>query len=131
MARTEARVKKQRKVDKNTIIFTGECNPRRSDVNAIVKIYQHILQNKTVLKELFPTNSFVVANKRTKNIHGLVAPADPCNIKTVLLDQTDHGYKKFEHKFDSKKTWFVCFATGTKYKIRRGSTCNTKSVLYT
>ena len=123
MARTEARVKKQEKVDKKTIIFTAECNPRRSDVNAIVKIYQHILQNNTVLKELFPTNSFVVANKRTKNIHRLVARADPYNIKTVLLDQTDHGYKTFGLKFE--KTWFLCFATGTKYKIRRDSTLYT------
>ena len=105
-------------------------------MNAIIKRYEHILQHNTVLKELFPTNWFIVANKRAKNLRELVARADPYNIKTDLLDQTDHGYKKCERKCDScnnfvlEKTSFVCFATGTKFKICRDSTCNTNNIMY-
>ena len=66
MARTEAKVKKQRAINKNTIIFPVENNPRGPDVNAIINRHEHILQHNTLLKELFPTNSFIVANKRAK-----------------------------------------------------------------
>ena len=37
MTKTEARVKKQRGVDKNTIIFPAEYYPRGPEVNAIIK----------------------------------------------------------------------------------------------
>ena len=53
-----------------------------------------------------------------------------------LLNQTDHGYKKCGLKCDScnnfvlEKTSFVCFATGTKFRIRRDSTCDTKNIIY-
>ena len=62
-------------------------------------------------------NSFILANKRAKNLCELVARADPYNIKTDHLDQTDRGYKKCGRKCDScnnfllKKTTFVRFAT--------------------
>ena len=69
-------------------------------MNAIIK-RQDILQHNTVLKELFPTNSFIVANKRAKNLRELVARADPHNIKTDLLNQTDDGYKKCGRKCDN------------------------------
>ena len=128
MTRTKARVKKQRAINKNTIIFPEEYNPRRPDVNAII--------NRHEQKELSPTNSFIVANKRAKNLGELVARADPYNIKMDLLNQTDHGYKKCGLKCDScnnfvlEKTSFVCFATGTKFRIRRDSTCDTKNIIY-
>ena len=60
MTRTKARVKKQRAINKNTIIFSEEYNPSRPDVNAII--------NRHEQKELSPTNSFIVANKRAKNL---------------------------------------------------------------
>ena len=101
MTRTEARVKKQRAINKNTIIFPAEDNPRGPDVNAIIKRHEHILQHNTVLKELFPTNSFFVANKRAKNLPEFVARADPYNIKMDPLIQTDHRYKKCGCKGDS------------------------------
>ena len=103
-------------------------------MNAIIKRHEDILQHNTVLKELFPTNSFIVVNKRAKNLRELVARADPYNIKTGLLNQTDHRYKKCARKCDScnnfalEKTSFVCFATETKFKIRRDGTCNTKNI---
>ena len=55
-------------------------------MNTIVKRHEHILQQKTVLKELVPPNSFIVANKRANNLRELVTRADPYNIKTDLLD---------------------------------------------
>ena len=93
MTRTEARVKKQRTVNKNTIVFPAEFNPRGPNVNAIIKKHEHLLQNNNILKELFPSNTFVVANKKCNNLRQLIARADPYNIKTDLLDQTQHGYK--------------------------------------
>ena len=132
MTRTEARVKKQRAINKNknTIIFPAEYNPRGTDGNAIINRHQHISQHNTLLKELFSTNSFIVTNKRAKNLRELVARVDPYNIKADLLNQTDHGYKKCGCKCHScnnsvpEKTSFVCFATGTKCRIGRDSTCD-------
>ena len=105
-------------------------------MNAIIKRYKLILKHNSVLKELFLTNSFIVANKRARKLRELVACADLYNIKTDLLIQTDHGYKKCGRTCDScndfvlGKTSFVCFATGTEFKIRRDSTCNTKKIIY-
>ena len=79
MTRAGARVKKQRTINKNTIIFLAEDNPRGLDVNAVIKRNEHILQHN-ILKELFPPNSFIVANERTKNLRELVTRADPYNI---------------------------------------------------
>ena len=79
MTRTEAGVKKQRAINKNTIIFPAEYNPRGPNVNAIIKRHEHILQHNTVLKELFPTNSFFVANKGSKNLRELLARAEHKN----------------------------------------------------
>ena len=88
------------------------------------------------MKELFPTNSFIVANRIAKNLRELAARTDPYNIKTDLLNQTDHGCKKCGGKCDScnnfvlPKKSLVCFATGTKFKIHRDRTCNTKNIIY-
>ena len=96
MTRTGSTVKKQRVIKKkNTIIFPAEYNPRGSNVNAIIKRHEHILQYNTASKELFPTNLFIVANKRATNLQELVLRADPYNVKTDLLNQTDHFYKKY------------------------------------
>ena len=129
-------INKQRAINKNTIIFPAEYNSKGPDVNAIIKRHEDILQHNTVLKELFPTNSFIVANTGAKNLRELVARADPYNIKMDLFNQTDHGYKKCARKCDYcnnfalKKTSFACFATETKFKIRRDGTCNTKNIIY-
>ena len=136
MTRTEARVKKQRTIIKNTIVFPAEYNPRGPNMNAITRKHEYILQNNTVLKELFPSNSVIVANKRGNNLHQMISRADPYNIKTDLLDQTPRGYKKCGRKCDScnnfvlEETSFICFTIGTKFRIRRDSTCNTKNIIY-
>ena len=100
MTRTEARVKKQGEINKNTIILPAEYNPRGLDVNADIKRHEHILQHNTVLKELFPTNSFIVANKRAKKVRELVSRTYPYNIKLDLLDQANHGHEKCGRKCD-------------------------------
>lgn len=46
-------LEKQRTVNKNTIIFQVEYNPRGPGVNAIIKRHEHVFQSNTVLKELF------------------------------------------------------------------------------
>ena len=105
-------------------------------MNAIIRKHDHILQNNTVLKEPFPSHSITVANKRGNNLHQLIARPDPYNIKTEFLDQTAHAYKKCGRKCDScdnfvlEETSFMCFPTGTKFRICRDSTCNTKNVIY-
>ena len=94
LTRAEARVKKQETVNKNSIIFPTVCNPRGPNVNTIIRRHEHLLQNNTILKELFPANLFIVANKRADKLRELLERANRFNIKTDLLDQTDHGYKK-------------------------------------
>ena len=64
MTRIEVRVKKQRTINKKTIVFSADYNPRGPYVNAIINKREHISQNNTVLKELFPSKSITVANKR-------------------------------------------------------------------
>ena len=71
MRKTEARVKKQKAVNNNTIIFPTKWKPRGLNVNALVKTHEHVLQHNTVLKELLLTNSFIVPNKRTKTPLGV------------------------------------------------------------
>ena len=68
MTKTEAKVTKQKAINKNTIIFPAEYNPRGPVVNAIIMRHEHILQHNSVLKELFPRDSFIVTNKRAKNL---------------------------------------------------------------
>ena len=62
MTRTEARVKKKKTINKNTIIFPAEYNPRRPDVNPIIKRHEQILQHNTVLNKFFYTK-FVHSSK--------------------------------------------------------------------
>ena len=62
----------------------------------IFKRHEHVLQKNTVLKERFPTNSFIVGNKKAKSLRELAARANPYNIKKNLLNQIDQGYKKVE-----------------------------------
>ena len=68
MTKTEAKVTKQKAINKNTIIFPAEYNPRGPVVNAIIMRHEHISQHNSVLKELFPRDSFIVTNKRAKNL---------------------------------------------------------------
>lgn len=81
LTKTEARVKMQSTFNKNTIVFPVEYNPRRPNVNAIVKLHGHLLHNSTFL--------FIAANKRANKLGKSVAGVDRFNIKTDLLDQTD------------------------------------------
>ena len=133
ITRTEATVKKQRTASKNTNVFPAEYSTRRPNVNATIKKHK---QNNTILEELFPSNSIIVANKSGNNLHYLIAQTDPYKIKRDLLDQTPHGYKRCGRKCDScdnfileEKSFMLCHRN-TKFRILRDSTCNTKNVIY-
>ena len=89
------------------------------------------------LKQLFPKNPIIVANKRERNLPELLTRADPYDIKSDLLDRNVHGYKKCSKKCDScnnfiDETSFVMPKANIKgkYWIRRDSTCTTKNVMY-
>ena len=45
-------------------------------MNAIIKRYENVLQNNTILKELFRTNLLIVISKRAKKLGELVARAN-------------------------------------------------------
>lgn len=53
-----------------------------------------------------------------------------------MTDQTEHDYSKCERYCDSrdnlvlKNTLFICHGAGEKFKIRRGSTCTNKNIIY-
>ena len=72
---------------------------------------------------LFPSNSFVVANKRPKNLPQLIVRFNPCNIKMDLLDQTEHRFSTCRCKYDTcdnfllEKTSITCHGTGGKFKV--------------
>ena len=136
ITRSEARREKERTVNKNSIFFPAEYNPREPSVKAVIKRYEHILQNNKTLAELFPQNSIVAANKRAKYLHQLILRTDPYNIKINLLNQAQHGYSKCGRKCDLcynfilEKISFICHATKVKFKIRRDSTCTSKNIIY-
>ena len=87
-------------------------------------------------KSYFQRIRLLLQISEEKNLRELFARADPYNIKTDLLNQTDLDYKKCGHKCDScnnfvlEKTFVLCLATGTEFKICRYSTCNTKNFTY-
>ena len=68
------------------------------------------------MKQLFPKNSIIVANKRGRNLQELLTRADPDNIKSDLLDR--------------KVSCIISKATGRKYWIRMDSSCATINVIY-
>ena len=87
------------------------------------------------MKQLFPKNSTIVANKRGRNLQELLTRADPYNIENDLLDLNVHGYKKCGKMCDScnnfvdETSFVISKPTGQKYWIRRDSTCTTKNVI--
>ena len=56
--------------------------------------HRHLLESDDTLKQLFPKNYIIVANKRGRNLQELLTRADPYNIKSDLLGRNFHGYKK-------------------------------------
>ena len=70
----------------SSVIFSAEFNPRGPNVSEIINRHRHLLETDDTLKQLFPENSIVVANKRGKNLQELLTRADPYNIKSDLLD---------------------------------------------
>ena len=63
-------------------------------VSKIYNKHRHLLESDDTLKQLFPKNYIIVANKRGRNLQELLTRADPYNIKSDLLGRNFHGYKK-------------------------------------
>ena len=51
-------------LEKKTTEVVFSTNPRRPNVTKIIKENFYLLQNNEILKEFFPENSILVANKR-------------------------------------------------------------------
>ena len=98
----------------------------------MINQHRHVLETDDTLKQLFPKNYIIVANKRGRNLQEILTRADPYNIKTDLLDLHIHGYKKCDscNDFVDETSFVISKATGWKYWIRRNSTCTTKNVMY-
>ena len=136
ISRSIAREKKNRSITTSSVIFLAEFNQRGPNVSKIINNHKHLLETDHTLKQLFPKNYVIVANKRGRNLRELLTRANPYNIKSDLLDQNFHGYKKCGKKCDScnnfvdETSFVISKATGRKYWIRRDSTCTTKNVIY-
>ena len=130
------RKKKNASSRTTSVIFSAESNPRGPNVSEIINKHRHLLDTDDTLKQLFPKNSIIVANKRGRNLQEHLTRADPYNIKSDLLDLNVHGYKKCGKKCDScnnfvdETSFIILKATGRKYWIRRDSTSTRKNVIY-
>ena len=136
ITRSETRRKKEQTVTKKSIIFPAKHNPREQSIKAVIKKYEHILHKKEILTELFSQNSFVVANKRARNLHQLMVRYDPYNIVMDLSNQKRHCYSERGRKCDScdyfvlEKTSLKCQTAEAKFKVCRDSACTTKCTIY-
>ena len=106
------------------IIFPAEYNPKGPGMNAIIKRHEHVLQNNTVFKKLFPTDLFIFANKSAKSL-----------LKLYMCRSLKHKNGSFRSNWPwviigSWKNFVCMFCYRTKFKIGRGSTCNMKNVRY-
>ena len=81
--------------------MSAEFNPRGLNVSKIINKHRHLLETDDTLKQLYPKNSIIIANKRGRNLQELLTRGDPYNIKSDLLDRNAHGYKKCGKKCDS------------------------------
>ena len=86
------------------------------------------------MKQLFPKNYFIAANKRGRNLQELLTRAGPYNIKSDLLDLNFHGCngKKCDSSsnFVDETSFVISKASGWKYWIKRDRTCTAKNVIY-
>ena len=136
VSRSITRKKKNRSITTFSVIFLAQFNPCGPNVSKIINKHRHLLETDDTLKQLFPKNYIVVANKRGRNLQELLTRVDLYNIKSDLLDRNFHGYKKCGKKCDScnnfvdETSFVISKATGRKYWIRRDSTCTTKNVIY-
>ena len=135
MSRDAARVKKERNLDTQPIIFSTLFSPHAPDIRGIVKKYQHLLQIKT--SNVFPDKAIRVAHKRGKNLKDLMVRGDPYNISTDLGNNFPvGGYTKCGKACDSCNNFvvptdnFKCFATLKTYKVKRNLTCVSKYIVY-
>ena len=119
--RQEVRKKVKPRNAKKLIAFPTSYNPHGPNVNKIINRNIHLLLNNDNLKELYPKETILVANKREKNLQQLLMRSDPCNIKDDHQLKEDRLYTKYSYKdCDScnnfvETTYIQCNATGRKY----------------
>ena len=93
--------KKKRSITTTFVILSAEFNPRGPNVSKIINKHRHLLETDDTLKQLYPKNSIIIANKRGRNLQELLTRGDPYNIKSDLLDRNVHGYRKCGKRCDS------------------------------
>ena len=120
---------------KKLLVFLTSFNPHGPKVNKIINRNIHLLHNNDNLKELYPKGTILVANKREKNLQQLLMRSDSDSIKDDQQLREDSGYTKCSDKncdscnnFVDETTYIEYNATGRIYKIRRGTSCNSKNV---
>ena len=117
---------KNRLITTTPVIFSAKFNPRGPNVSSIIKKHRYCLEADDTLKKLFPINSFIVANKRERNLQELHTIAHPYNMKNCLSDLKNHGYKKC-----SKNAILVTIVLVKALLLcQRNETCTTKNVIY-
>ena len=112
-------------------------NPYGSNVNKIINRNTLLLLNNDNLKELYPKGTILVGNTRENNLQQLLMRTYPYNINDDQQLKEDWGYTKCSYKncdscnnFVDETTYIKCNATGRKYKIRSGTSCNSKNIIY-
>ena len=134
-SRVDARKKRVSSSSDATIVFATSYNPRGPNVKGIVKRHAGLLYNDPILKDLYPKDSILVANRRESNLKDLLTRADPYNLKSDLVSGSG-GYSCCDKSCESCQKWVVCspfvecFATGRRFKVRRELNCETPNVVY-
>ena len=104
--RSVARKIKNRSMTTTSVIFSAKFNPRGPNGSEIINKHRHLLETDNTLKQLFPKNSVIVANKRGQNLQELLTRADPYNIKSDSLNLNDHVclfHFRYTHVITSRK----------------------------
>ena len=103
--RSVARKIKNRSMTTTSVIFSAKFNPRGPNGSEIINKHRHLLETDNTLKQLFPKNSVIVANKRGQ-MQELLTRADPYNIKSDSLNLNDHVclfHFRYTHVITSRK----------------------------
>ena len=129
--RREARIKRVPGEEKKHRFFT-EFNPNSPNISKILKNHEHMLRGHEKLNKLFPSGSFQVVNRRSKNLQELMLRADPYSVRSVQLDchYTKCGSCESCKNFVIGTNSVKLNATGKVFKLRKNLDCSTPNVIY-
>ena len=81
-------------------------NPNLPNINYIIKKHLHLLESNTKLRDLFPTNSFIPAYCRSKNLKESLAPSKYVTRNTQNTNSLEGGcYKCDKSRCDLCKNY--------------------------